>query len=81
MRTTLVIDDDVLDRARALAARRRVAFRTVLNEALRSGLSAVEESTKRKAYRTTPHDMGVRAGRNLDNVQELLAQIEGEGTR
>ena len=81
MRTTLVIDDDVLDRARALASRRRVPFRTLVNEALRAGLSIVEAPAKQKKYRTIPRPMGLRPGRNLDNIQELLAQVEGESRR
>jgi len=81
MRTTLVIDDDVLDRARALASKRRVPFRTLVNEALRAGLSAVEVPATKKKYRTSPRSMGLRPGRNLDNIQDLLAQIEGESSR
>ena len=40
MRTTLTIDDDVLDRARAVAERLDTPFRQVVNEALRAGLNA-----------------------------------------
>jgi hypothetical protein len=32
-------------------------------------------------YQTRPHKMGLKAGRNLDNIQELLAQTEGEEFR
>ncbi len=81
MRTTLIIDDDVLDRARTLATKSKIPFRTVVNEALRAGLSMVEAPAKQKKYRTTPRPLGLRAGRNLDNVQELLAQVEGEHRR
>ena len=81
MRTTLVIDDDVLDRARALASQRHISFRTVVNEALRAGLSAVEVPPRQRNYRTSPRALGLRPGRNLDNIQELLAQVEGEGSR
>ena len=42
MRTTLSLDDDVLERARAVAAKLRTPFRTVVNEALRAGLDQVE---------------------------------------
>ena len=79
MRTTLVIDDDVLDRARA--AKRKIPFRSVVNEALRAGLSTVEAPAKQKKYRTTPRPMGLRPELNLDNIQELLAQVEGEHRR
>lgn len=81
MRTTLSIDDDVLERARAVAAQLRTPFKTVINEALRAGLDQVEQPAKQQSYRTEPHEMGLRPGRNLDNIQELLAQIEGEEFR
>jgi hypothetical protein len=81
VRTTLNLDDDVLERARAVAGKLRSPFRTVVNEALRKGLASVEAPAPRRPYRTRPHRMGVRAGRNLDNVQDLLAQVDGEGAR
>lgn len=81
MRTTLVIHDDVLERARAVAARLRKPFKTVVNDALRAGLDRVEIPARQRAYTTKPHAMGLRQGRNLDNIQELLAQIEGEDSR
>lgn len=81
MRTTISIDDDVMERARALAAKLRTPFRRVVNEALRAGLEHVEQPAKRLPYKTEPRAMGHRSGRNLDNIQELLAQIEGEDSR
>jgi hypothetical protein len=81
MRTTLVIDDDVLDQARTLASKRRIPFRRVVNEALRAGLSLAEAPEKKKKYRTKSRPMGLLPGRNLDNIQELLAQVEGEDRR
>jgi len=81
MRTTLSIDDDVLERARTVAAKLSTPFKTVVNEALRAGLDQVEKPTKQRRYETKPHNMGLRHGRNLDNIQELLAQIEGEASR
>ena len=61
MRTTITIDNDVLERARAISAKLRTPFKTVI--------------------RTNPHAMGLKPGRNMDNIQELLAQIEGEDSR
>jgi hypothetical protein len=81
MRTTITLDDDVLDRARKLASERAVPFRSVVNAALRLGLEQVEKPMKHRRYHTTPHPMGLRNGYNLDNIQELLAQVEGEGFR
>jgi len=81
MRTTLTIEDDVLERAKSVAARLQAPFRRIVNEALRTGLEAVETPAKRRPYHTKPHRMGLKPGRNLDNIQELLAQIEGEHFR
>jgi len=51
MRTTLSIDDDVMERARALAAKLRTPFKTVVNETLRAGLEKVELPTKQRRYK------------------------------
>ncbi|MDP8236590.1 MAG: hypothetical protein P9M08_09415 [Candidatus Erginobacter occultus] len=81
MRTTLTIDDDVLERARSAAQRLREPFKKVVNEALRVGLKTVEEPARSRPYRTRPHKMGLREGMNLDNIQELIARVEGEDHR
>jgi hypothetical protein len=80
MRTTLTIEDDVLDRARAAAEHLNTSFRHVINEALRAGLRTIESPAKSRPYHTLPHKMGLRQGRNVDNIQDLIAQIEGENT-
>jgi antitoxin component of RelBE/YafQ-DinJ toxin-antitoxin module len=81
MRTTLTIDDDVLERARAISAKLGRPFKVIVNQALRIGLEQVERPAKRRPYKTRPHKMGLKQGHNLDNIQELLAQIEGEDAR
>jgi hypothetical protein len=77
MRTTLTIEDDVLARARALAEKLHRPFRRVVNESLRAGLEAVEAPARARPYRTNPRKMGLKTGRGLDNIQELIAQVEG----
>jgi hypothetical protein len=81
MRTTLSIDDDVLEKAKAAAAKRRLPFRTVINEALRAGLRTMATPPDAVTYQTKPHKLGLKAGKDLDNIQDLLAQIEGEDSR
>lgn len=81
MRTTLSLDEDVLEKARMVAGRLQLPFKTVVNEALRAGLKEVEKPAKRRPYRTIPHAMGLRKGYNLDNIQEVLAQADGEDFR
>ena len=53
MRATLVIDDDVLDRAKLVAGRLRSPFRKVVNEALRLGLQTIENGSKKCPYEPT----------------------------
>ncbi len=81
MRTTQAIDDDVLDKARAVAEQLGAPFRRVVNEALRAGLKTVAEPAKTRPYHTRPHKLGLKAGRSLDNIQDQIAQMEGEGHR
>lgn len=81
MRTTLTIDDDVLDQARAVAEKLHTPFRRVVTEAIRAGLEVVEQPARTRPYQTRPHKLGLKAGRSLDNIHELLAQIEGEEHR
>lgn len=81
MRTTISIDDDVMERARAVSDKLGAPFKTIINEALRNGLDQVEQPANQRSYKTKPHKMGLLDGRNIDNIQELLAQIEGEDHR
>lgn len=77
MRITLNVDDDVLDRARALANQRNKPLGSIINDALRCGLEAVDKQTTARPYSTDAHPLGVKQGRNLDNIQELLGAVEG----
>ncbi len=81
MRTTLSIDDDVMERVRAVSAKLHAPFKTVINDALRAGLDHVERPVKCQPYKTKPHAMGLRSEYTIENIQELLAQIEGEDSR
>ena len=81
MKKTVVIDEDIRNRAETLARQRGVGFDTVVNEALRAGLQKIAEPPVARPYRTESHPMGLHAGYNLDNIQELLSRIEGEATR
>lgn len=81
MRTTIDIDQDVLDRARSVAAKMDTTLRLVVNEALRAGLESIEETTERRLYRTEPRDLGLHGRVSLDNISELLAHSEGDDRR
>lgn len=81
MRTTLTIDDDVFDQARALSEKLRTPFRRVVSEAMRVGLREVSHAAAVKPYRTVGHPMGLRSAYDIDNIQEVLAVAEGEDAR
>jgi hypothetical protein len=81
MRTTLTLDEDVIDKTKKLAAKLHKPFRVVINDVLRLGLEQAEKPMKRRRYKTQGHAMGLRDGYNLDNIQELITCVEGENSR
>ncbi len=79
MRTTLTIEDDVAVRLERLKAERGDSFKSVVNDALRRGLDALDEPTaERKPYRIKPVSLGRCALPNLDSLHAALVYGEGE---
>jgi hypothetical protein len=82
MRTTLTLDDDVDARLKAAVRRTRRPFKQVVNEALRSGLEALDRPRPaRRSFRSEGFDLGPSLVGSLDNVEEILSRVEGEGHR
>jgi hypothetical protein len=82
MRTTLTLDDDVAAQLKAMVRQRRRAFREVVNDALRAGLTVIaKRSGPRTPHRTTGFNLGASLVGSLDNVEDVLARIEGEHHR
>lgn len=82
MRTTLSLDDDVAARVERLRRELRAPLKTIVNEALRRGLTAMDEGRPRpSAYRTRAVDLGRCRLPNVDDVAAALAIAEGEGHR
>ncbi len=81
MRTTLTLDRDVAERAKALVRKSGRPFKQIINEALRRGLEQLQASPKGKRYRAPVHSMELRGGLTLDNIQDLLSEVEGEDSR
>ena len=81
MRTTVTLDRDVADNAKAVMAKTGRPFKQVINDALRVGLEQMQRPPAAKPYRTRARRMGLRPGFSLDNIQELLAHAEGEDAR
>lgn len=76
MRTTVDLDPDLLERLRLLAVKRRVSFKQLLNEAIRSAL-ATRGSSASSPYVMPSFRMGaVREGLNLDKALALADALE-----
>ena len=82
MRTTLTIDDDVAVRLERERRRRRVSFKTLVNDVLRTGLDAPGGPARgRDHFRTRGFNLGPSLVGSLDNVEEVLSRTEGEDHR
>jgi hypothetical protein len=80
VRTTVTLDDDVLDRVKRESRSRGISFRDTLNDLLRTALS-VRTQPLRRTLSIKPLHMGYRTGLNYDDVESLLEYGEGEQHR
>jgi hypothetical protein len=78
MRTTITINDDILNQLKLEAAKDRdKSFKDVVNETLRLGLRLRQEAGKRPRFKVKAKNLGTFPGLNYDNIGELLDQVEG----
>jgi hypothetical protein len=77
IRTTVTLDDDVIERVRRHARSLGRPFRETLNELLRTGLLAAEARPAGKRFRIKPFHMGYRPELNYDDVESLIEYLEG----
>jgi hypothetical protein len=79
VRTTLTLEPDVAARLKAAVKSRRRSFKAVVNEALRAGLAALEKCPDaRTPFRTKGFNLGPSLASSLDNIEDVLARVEGE---
>ena len=79
MRTTMTLEKDVAARLDQLARRRRLPMKTIVNEALRRGLEAMDHPPEpANPYRVRAWNLGGSLVGSLDNVEEVLSRAEGE---
>ena len=79
MRTTLTLDDDVAAQLRRLQERKRVGLKSLVNEALRAGLSSLEQDPiLPKAFELQVFDCGSCLLGDLVSISETLAAAEGD---
>jgi plasmid stability protein len=71
IRTTVTLDDDVLDRVKRESRSRGASFGDTLNDLLRKALSP-ENRPQRRTLEIKPVPMGYRTGLNYDDVESLF---------
>ena len=77
MRTTLHIDDDILQELKREANRASAPFREMVNRVLRLGLKRLHPASA-QPYRCRTFAMGFPPSSNLDKALELAALLEDE---
>jgi len=82
MRTTLTIEDDVAARLEKLLRARDITLKSLINQALRRGLDALEQPPEpEEPYVLTPRHLGRPRFAGMESVADMLAVAEGEGFR
>jgi hypothetical protein len=82
MRTTLTLEADVAAALKRIQAERGLSLKGAVNQALRRGLSVMDEPKATRApYRTPSTSVGKCLIGGLDDVAEALATGEGEPFR
>ncbi len=82
MRTTVVLEDDVLERLQAESQLREASFRGTLNDVIRDGLAVAEQRRQGStSFRVKPREMGLKPGLSYDSVSALIELGEGDAAR
>ena len=79
IRTTVTLDEDVLERLKQESRSTGLPVRQVLNDSLRKAFAA--PATPKREFRVTPFLSGLRQDLNYDKVQELFDLIDGPGSK
>jgi hypothetical protein len=81
VRTTLTLDDDVARKLQAEVRRTGRPFKEVVNEALRTALTAKRAVAARRPFTVRARPLGLRPGLSYDSVEDLLETLDGPGRR
>ena len=81
IRTTVTLDEELLERIRAESRKRGASFRDTLNDLLRLALAVQPAAGARRSFRVKAHHMGYRPGLNYDSIESLLEYGESENHR
>ena len=81
IRTTVTLDDDVLSRLNEASAKRGISFKEMINDAIRSGLTAMNAGPRATTFTVRPVNMGVPRFGNLADLAAVIEASEGDGWR
>jgi len=79
MRTTVRIDDEILERLQDRARKEKISLTRLLNRTLRAGMRVTTTRAARTTYREEPFVMGVPS-LPLDKAMALATVLEDEET-
>jgi hypothetical protein len=77
----MTLDRDVAAKLQQVARRRRQSFKAIVNDALRAGLAALDSPAAPAPFRTTGFDLGPSLVGGLDDVEGVIARVEGDAHR
>ena len=80
MRTTLSINDALLEEVRRRAGRSGRTFRQVLEETIALGLASSKKAKPRARVRVQPRPLGLKAVYHKISLNQLYDQLEAERT-
>ena len=80
MRTTLTLDRDVADALEKEMRRTGKGLKVIVNDALRRGLRMAGKAPRPPRFEVHPHAFGVKAGIDLDRMNQLVDELEAEET-
>jgi len=78
MRTTLTIDDDLIQEMRKKAHDTGSPFKKIVNAALRSGLQEMGKFRISKPYKCKTYSLGYPPRADLDHALDLAEHLESE---
>lgn len=78
IRTTITLDEDVVERVKDESRVRGDSFRNTLNDLLRVAFVHLQATKPRPRFVVKPTAMGVKVGLNYDSIEALLSNGEGE---
>jgi hypothetical protein len=78
IRTTVTLDEDVIEKVKQESRARGASFRDTLNDLLRTALLKSNPAPRRSNFRVKPTHMGYRPELNYDDIEGLISYAEGE---